>query len=165
MDIRPRSVRIMRTIAWIIAGLLLLAVGAAVLLVQSHRERSAWVANRGCLERLWPSNPDSDIADPRYHPYGKILSCKVVDRKVPWFGDVYASTVALLESDKGPVVIEFDYGDPRGGTQSTVTVFELTPEQAPSTLTADEAKRHREAVDSRSGVRPEVWTYAPEGDG
>lgn len=97
-------------------------------------------------------------------PYGAVLSCRMVSRRLGWFGvPETSSSVLLLLTQRGMVLIRLDYRDVQS-RRMTVKAVELPPEDAPSSVTRDERDRLRRDVAGRGGVRPGEWVLV-YGDG
>lgn len=98
------------------------------------------------------------------YPYGAVRSCQVLDRDVPWFGNVDGSTYLLLDTDRGAVAVRVGYRNRDLGLQMTATAVELDVTEVPGNLTAAQRAVLRRAIDGRGGVSAQPWVVV-YGDG
>jgi hypothetical protein len=130
------------------------AVGvvALLLVVATHlRSPDAW--DRGCGE------VGTGIAYPAGTgpPYGTVRSCQVLDSRSDLFGGLDGGVFLLLDTDRGLVAVRVDYRDTALGRQYRADAVELAAALTPNLFPA-EARRLRQSIEGRGGVRTQVWT-------
>jgi hypothetical protein len=90
------------------------------------------------------------------HPYGAVRSCQVLDSRTLLFTGVDGSVFLLLATDTGSVAVRIDYRNTGLGRQYRAEAVELTTARTPNLLPA-EAHQLQRSIDSRGGVRTQVW--------
>jgi hypothetical protein len=127
------------------------------------------VAGLVVRDHLWPGGRDgcrdvplAPAVTPQTHPsallwpFGAVQACRTVKTAAWPTGDVDASYVLVLETDRGPVLVRMDYYNLDAGRQFVAAATELSP--ASVDLPADEAVRIARAVQERGGLQDQPWT-------
>ena len=141
---------------------LAVAVVAGVLaaLIFTDPPGSGWTTRLGCSEE-----PLTVHRQDRYrYPFGLVRSCRLLDRRVPWFGEVDATTYLLLDTERGAVALRVDYRDHETGRRTNAMAVELDAGEVPGDLSPDEMATLEAAIKARGGLATEPW-YVRYGDG
>lgn len=146
-------------VGWYIgAGVLLVGVIVLICLAAPNAGASGFIRRHGCSEVPLGKSSGTE------QPYGPVASCRVLDRSSHWFGDVPATAVLLLDTEKGLVALQVDYRNINAGRQWRAVAQELSASQARHWLTADDTTKLSHDITSRGGVRTAAWTLV-YGDG
>jgi hypothetical protein len=120
----------------------------------THNRAATWCAN----VPLAPAATPETMGDAMLWPYGAIDSCRALNGSAHLFGTVAVSSVLLLETEYGPVLVRVDYTNIDRGWQYVAVATELSPAQAGGLVPATDADRISAAIRTRGGLNPTPWT-------